>query len=338
MSALTSLCALLVASLASCALLLCAQRGVAPRWRRELLLAALVAPLASLPFAWPMPIFCSGAAIWAPCATTLRNTSALTALAPVVSAFVFGVVLLMACVAVSHTALRVAVLNRYITRLASPASSHLQNLVNRLASRYSLLAPRVLMLDAAAPLAFTVGAWRPVIALSSWVVEALDAEELEAVLAHELSHVARRDYLLMLIATTLRNTFFYLPQSHIAYHLLVEEKERACDDLAISSSGRPLALASALTKVWRSATEAHMQGSWSPVGQGLGQALTASDANLEERVVRLLAADTQQPTPARSMLLERTPPFSLSALLAVVVANSLLIGLALTMMGCFKGL
>lgn len=332
MSALTPLCALLAASLASGALLLCVQRGVAAGWRRELLLAALVAPLASLPFAWPGPVFCSGSAMWTPCATTLRHTSAFVASALVV---------LITFAAVSHTALRVALLNRRITRLAFPADDRLQNVVERLASRYSLPAPQVLMLDAAAPLAFTVGAWRPVIALSLWVVEALDAEELEAVLAHELSHVARRDYLLMLIATTLRNTFFYLPQSHIAYHLLAEEKERACDDLAIGGSARPLALASALTKVWRSATEAQvtrMQGSWSSASQGLGQALTASGANLEERVVRLLAADAQPPTPPCSRVRGRTLPFSLSALVAVVGVNSLLIGLALTMMGCFKGI
>jgi len=337
MSVLTPLCALLVASLASCALLLCTQRGVAPRWRRELLLAALVAPLAGLPFAWPMPVFCSNTALWAPCATSPRASGALMAPTHAFSALAFGAVSLIACCAVTHTSLRAALLNRRIRRLAVPVNDQLQNRVERLASRFSLPAPRLLMLDTAAPLAFTVGAWRPAIVLSPWVVETLDAEELEAVLAHELSHVARRDYLLMLIATMLRNTFFYLPQSHIAYHLLVEEKERASDDLAIGGSAHPLALASALTKVWRSATEARMQGSWPSAGQGLGQALTTSDAHLEERVVRLLAADAQ-PALAHSAPRRRTPPFSLSMLVAMGGANALLIGLALTMMGCFKGL
>lgn len=337
MSALTPLCALLVASLVSCALVLCAQRLVAPRLRRELLLAALVAPLASLPFTWPMPVFCSGAALWASCATSPRASGALMASATAFSALAFGVVVLIACAAVAHTALRAALLIRRITRIAAPVNDQLQYRIERLASRLSVPSPRLLMLDTAAPLAFTVGVWRPVIVLSPWVVEALDAEELEAVLAHELSHVARRDYLLMLIATMLRNTFFYLPQSHIAYDLLVEEKEHACDDLAIGGSAHPLALASALTKVWRSATEASVQGFGFRVGQGLGQELTASDAHLEERVVRLLAADAQ-PTPVRSAPRRRTLPFSLSTLIAMGGANALLIALALTLMGCFRGL
>ena len=88
--------------------------------------------------------------------------------------------------------------------------------------------------------------------LSTWMVDHLDQQELEAVLMHELVHVRRRDYLLNWVALLLRDAFFYLPTSRIAYRQLHYEKELASDDLVAQSTKRPLALASALTKVWLS--------------------------------------------------------------------------------------
>ena len=86
--------------------------------------------------------------------------------------------------------------------------------------------------------------------ISTWMVDHLDQQELEAVLMHELVHVHRCDYLLNWIALLLRDAFFYLPTSRIAYRQLQHEKELACDDLVVQATKRPLALASALTKVW----------------------------------------------------------------------------------------
>ncbi|GHO95812.1 hypothetical protein KSF_058600 [Reticulibacter mediterranei] len=50
---------------------------------------------------------------------------------------------------------------------------------------------------------------------------------------HELEHVARRDYLIMFLATVLRDAFFYMPTSWIAYRQLQREKELVCDDLTV---------------------------------------------------------------------------------------------------------
>ena len=52
----------------------------------------------------------------------------------------------------------------------------------------------------------------------------------------------------MWLATVLRDAFFYLPTSWAAYRQLSHEKELICDDLAIGSTHRPLALASALAR------------------------------------------------------------------------------------------
>ena len=57
--------------------------------------------------------------------------------------------------------------------------------------------------------------------------------------------------LVIWFATVLRDAFFYLPTSRVAYHQLQHEKELACDDLAVGVTHWPLALASALAKAWQ---------------------------------------------------------------------------------------
>src|SRR5439155_7584396 len=101
-------------------------------------------------------------------------------------------------------------------------------------------------------------------------------------LAHELGHVARRDYLVIWLATVLRDAFCYLPTSWAAYRQLQREKELACDDLAVAATNRPLALASALAKVWQQAVSAPTLATVQPF-------MEASEA-IEGRIERLLAA------------------------------------------------
>ena len=100
------------------------------------------------------------------------------------------------------------------------------------------------------PLALVYGIRRPTLLLSQWMLEHLDEQELEAVVTHELIHILQHDYLVNWIATMLRDAFFYLPTSRRAYRQFRQDKEIACDDLVVTATRRPLALASALTKVW----------------------------------------------------------------------------------------
>jgi Zn-dependent protease with chaperone function len=108
----------------------------------------------------------------------------------------------------------------------------------------------------------------------------LDHREIESVLAHELGHMARHDYLMTLLATMLRDAFFYLPTSWAAYRELQADKELACDDLAVSVTQRPLALASALAKVW--------QQSFAGSPLGVAQPLAEAGMWIEQRIERLV--------------------------------------------------
>ena len=113
----------------------------------------------------------------------------------------------------------------------------LQAQADALAARLGTTPTRVRAYPSDRPVALTHGFVRQRVLLSTWMVEHLDASELESVLAHELAHVARRDCLVIWLATVLRDAFFYLPTSRLAHRRLQGEKEFACDDMAACATG-----------------------------------------------------------------------------------------------------
>jgi Zn-dependent protease with chaperone function len=223
--------------------------------------------------------------------------------------------------------LRVILMARNVAHSAVPAGPQLQTLADDLARRLGAARPRVLLRPAHQPLAFTSGVVQSTVLLSTWMVEHLDQHELEAVLAHELEHIARRDYLVICLATILRDAFFYLPTSRVVFRQLQQEKELACDDLAVGVTQRPLALASALAKVWQHAIE----------GAGFAQCstaqlLTGSIASMNGRIERLLA--TPKPAAPPACPHRQVLSISLFPLIGLLVLQAVNVALILAFMGC----
>ena len=80
----------------------------------------------------------------------------------------------------------------------------LHGMIDRLCALADMPKPRVGISDMAVPNAFATGRSpdRSVVCVTTGILAVLDPEELEAVLAHELSHVAHRDVLVMTIAAS----------------------------------------------------------------------------------------------------------------------------------------
>ncbi len=80
----------------------------------------------------------------------------------------------------------------------------LHGMIDRLCALADMPKPRVGISDVDIPNAFATGRSpnRAVVCVTTGILDKLDAEELEGVLAHELSHVAHRDVLVMTIAST----------------------------------------------------------------------------------------------------------------------------------------
>ena len=222
---------------------------------------------------------------------------------------------------------RLALMAWFIARQKGGANPDLQAITESLAQRLTTPCPRMLLCASDRPLALTYGLFRPTVLLSTWMLDTLDQREREAVLAHELEHVARRDYLVTWLATILRDAFFYLPTSWIAYRQLHGEKELACDDLVVSATHRPLALASALVKVWLHAVEPPRLARISTA-----QAIEGAGGSLKERIERLLAL-SESPNGTIQTRAGRLPigiPTVTSLLMVQAVSTTLL----LLVMGC----
>ena len=90
-------------------------------------------------------------------------------------------------------------------REVSPEEApELHGMVDRLCALADMPKPRVGIADMSVPNAFATGRSpdRAVVCVTTGILQTLDAEELEAVLAHELSHVAHRDVLVMTVASS----------------------------------------------------------------------------------------------------------------------------------------
>jgi Zn-dependent protease with chaperone function len=92
---------------------------------------------------------------------------------------------------------------------------------------------------------------RQVLALSPSLLELLDEEELEGVVAHEMVHFLRRDNLMGWVPLVFRGLMFYNPVALSVFRGIAQENEKACDDRAVALTHKPLALAVALIKVFR---------------------------------------------------------------------------------------
>ena len=104
-----------------------------------------------------------------------------------------------------------------------------------------------------------IGWMRPVILLPVAVLTNLAPIQIEAILAHELAHIRRRDYAVNLLQTVAETLLFYHPGVWWVSARVREEREHCCDDVAVEVCGEPTAYAAALAELasWRTRRTAH---------------------------------------------------------------------------------
>ncbi len=79
----------------------------------------------------------------------------------------------------------------------------------------------------------SLGVFSPTIILPGDVMDGESMDELEMILAHELAHIKRLDYLVRFLQNALKVFFFFHPLFHLMKRNLAREREHICDDWVI---------------------------------------------------------------------------------------------------------
>ncbi len=117
---------------------------------------------------------------------------------------------------------------------------------NRIAAALGLRRPVELALSSSVAGPIAIGFLRATVLLPLSAVTSLAPDELEVVLAHELAHIRRADFLWNLVQTFAETVFFFHPAVWWIGSCLRNDRELCCDDLALRVCPNPVVYARAL--------------------------------------------------------------------------------------------
>ncbi len=186
---------------------------------------------------------------------------------------------------------------RVVTRDFGSLPNHVEGAARRLAVQ--LGAKRVRFRSSARVASALVFGWlKPIVVLPAAALGRLTAAEIEALLAHELAHVLRGDFLVNLLQTAAECVLFYHPLVWWVSARMREERELCCDDVAVAVCRDEVLYSRALLRL----EELRME-----------PALAATGGRLAQRIRRLLVG-------CEAERMNVAPLFTLLLMLGVSVA------------------
>ncbi len=152
------------------------------------------------------------------------------------------------------------------------------------------------------PLSFVWGFRRSKLVLSSGLLNALTALQLEGVIEHEAAHHSRRDNAVKLALSVAGYLSLAFPLSRLVLRWRAEQVEMVCDEVAAARTAEPLEIADALVRVRRA-------GASLTAGPLVAASGFMPDGakGFERRVHRLVSLADSLPSPESSEVLSRPP-------------------------------
>ena len=154
-----------------------------------------------------------------------------------------------------------------------------------------------------------LGIFRPVLLLPKGISDRLTDAQLDAILAHELCHVRRRDNLAATVHMLVEALFWFHPLAWWIGARLVDERERACDEEVLRMGSDPHVYAEGILKV----CEFYLESPLSCVAGVTG-------SNLKKRIEAIMSHHI-------ALNLSLVKKLFLSAMAALAVASPVVFGL-----------
>ncbi|MEO6757922.1 MAG: M56 family metallopeptidase [Saprospiraceae bacterium] len=142
------------------------------------------------------------------------------------------------------------------------------------------------------------GYFKPLIFFPVGLVNQLTAAEVESILAHELAHIARRDWLFNMLQAFVEAVFYFHPVVWWISSIVCTERENCCDDTAVQLTGDRIILAKALLHL-QQANPSHTRSGLAMAAKGRFQPF--QHLALLSRIQRIL----NQPSPQKSLIMEK---------------------------------
>src|SRR5919108_2775106 len=144
------------------------------------------------------------------------------------------------------------VVTRVLSRVGTrPVPQACRDALARLVVRLRVTRPVRVLESALVQVPAVIGWLRPIVLLPASALTGLTPLQLDALLAHELAHVRRYDYLVHLIQSMIETLLFYHPAVWWVSRRVREAREHCCDDLAVAVCGDARIYAMALFSLER---------------------------------------------------------------------------------------
>ncbi|MDR7131205.1 beta-lactamase regulating signal transducer with metallopeptidase domain [Algoriphagus sp. 4150] len=132
---------------------------------------------------------------------------------------------------------------------ADPRDFQLEEMLSRLMEKMKVAKKVEIKLTSYGLSPVTFGYLKPIILIPAGLIFQLAPSQLEAIIAHELAHVKRHDYLANLLQSAMEVLFFYHPCYWWMNQTVKELRENAADDIAVKAGISPRELACSLAEV-----------------------------------------------------------------------------------------
>src|SRR5271167_2758169 len=170
----------------------------------------------------------------------------------------------------------------------NPAPREFGDMFDSLVKRMGVSSAEIQFGRGRMPLSFAVHVNRPTVVMSEKLLSLLKKDEIEAVMAHELAHIKNSDTSLKALVTAYKTVLPFDPLIRIVEAAFHREREIVADETAAEVTRKPIALATALIKIYEAFPTKHIVSQTGFSILGVGSTIGKRHPPISDRVDRLI--------------------------------------------------